>query len=562
MDRGKKIPRLAIILLLPVVVLGALGDQELTVDGAKLIWNNNSQTFSIAASGSMSASVNYIWPVADATADGQALLSNSSGVLRFGVPTTSASHNILSATHDATANAVTRGSIIYGNSTPKWDELVVGTGFLKADGTDVTGWSTITLTTDTTGNYVAIVADGTGIDGTATGEGSTYTPTFDATELDALTWSDNANASNIWTFNVSGTDHTMTAGNGLMTFSNDVTAAGLTITNATVIGSDSVVFQPNTDSTTFFQILDADGGTPILVVNTTDERVGIGVTPVWAFHVESAVLGQGMILDNSAGNVSLSLQEQGNGVGAFVGDIPRFIMKAVSGRRIHLGANNQSNHIVIATDGNVGFNEDAAETPIEMTHATPYLTLHNSTHEDSDGGRESRLNFKGEQSGGEETTLIREEIGHDGTSDDEKGYKDWFVNAGSDGDSPTFAMRLDSVGLGIGTKTQVSLLEADGAIGLAIETVTGNTTLDKTHSTVLVNASGNVTITLPTAASSYNNTDGIGRIYRIKKIDVDADTVTIDGNSSETIDGGTTAVITKQHETITIQSDGTEWWIL
>ena len=138
-----------LILLMPIIALGTLGDQELSVDGAKLIWNNNSQTFSLAASGSMSASVNYIWPPADATSDGQALLSNSSAVLRWGVPTTSASHNILSGTHDATANAVTRGSLIYGNSTPKWDELTVGstigsalTKILGTDGTD-SGFRTI-----------------------------------------------------------------------------------------------------------------------------------------------------------------------------------------------------------------------------------------------------------------------------------------------------------------------------------------------------------------------------------------------------------------------------------
>jgi len=46
---------------------------------------------------------------------------------------------------------------------------------------------------------------------------------FDSTAVDATTWSDNANASNIWTFDVSGTDHTMTAGNGLMTFGDAVT---------------------------------------------------------------------------------------------------------------------------------------------------------------------------------------------------------------------------------------------------------------------------------------------------------------------------------------------------
>jgi Cu/Ag efflux protein CusF len=116
--------------------------------------------------------------------------------------------------------------------------------------------------------------------------------------------------------------------------------------------------------------------------------------------------------------------------------------------------------------------------------------------------------------------------------------------------------------LGIGTATPVSLLEVDGAIGTAIEIVTGNTTLNETHSTVLVNASGNVIITLPTAASAYNSTDEIGRIYEIKKIDADANTVTIDGDGAELIDGAAIAALTVQYESITVQSNGTSWFIL
>lgn len=116
--------------------------------------------------------------------------------------------------------------IITGDLTISGDDLFMATNtdrfLLIGDGTNFNP-EVLNLGADTTGNYVADVADGTGIDGTATGEGSTYTPTFDSTELDALTWSDNANASNIWTFDVSGTDHTMTAGNNLMTFSGYLT---------------------------------------------------------------------------------------------------------------------------------------------------------------------------------------------------------------------------------------------------------------------------------------------------------------------------------------------------
>ena len=49
---------------------------------------------------------------------------------------------------------------------------------------------------------------------------------FDSTAVDDTTWSDNANASNQWTFNVSGTDHTMIAGDNSMTFSGNVGVGG------------------------------------------------------------------------------------------------------------------------------------------------------------------------------------------------------------------------------------------------------------------------------------------------------------------------------------------------
>jgi hypothetical protein len=55
-----------------------------------------------------------------------------------------AAHAILSATHtDSVGNAVTRGSLIYGNATPAWDELVLGAvrTVLRSDGTDA-AWST------------------------------------------------------------------------------------------------------------------------------------------------------------------------------------------------------------------------------------------------------------------------------------------------------------------------------------------------------------------------------------------------------------------------------------
>ena len=81
--------------------------------------------------------------------------------------------------------------------------------------------------------------------------------------------------------------------------------------------------------------------------------------------------------------------------------------------------------------------------------------------------------------------------------------------------------------------------------------------LGANSSTVLVDTgSGDITLTLP-AAASYTY-----KVYTIKKITSDANKVIIDGNGSETIDEATTVEITTQHEAVTVQSDGTEWWII
>jgi hypothetical protein len=55
-------------------------------------------------------------------------------------------HNLLdggTAHSDSATDGVTRGSIIYGNATPAWDELTIGASgtILKSDGTDIS-WGT------------------------------------------------------------------------------------------------------------------------------------------------------------------------------------------------------------------------------------------------------------------------------------------------------------------------------------------------------------------------------------------------------------------------------------
>ena len=94
---------------------------------------------------------------------------------------------------------------------------------------------------------------------------------------------------------------------------------------------------------------------------------------------------------------------------------------------------------------------------------------------------------------------------------------------------------------------------------MSIITVNSATTLDATHNTVLGDAStAAFTITLP-------STTGIaGRIYTIKKIgngDIDK-ALTIVPSGISTIDGGTNYIIYNDYTFVTLQTDGTNWYII
>ncbi len=91
-------------------------------------------------------------------------------------PGAPAAHALLGTAHsDTVTEGVTRGSLVYGNSTPAWDELVVGgaTTFLYTDGTDVS-WKDVDFTdlgttpttlsgygiSDTKANFNTALSDG------------------------------------------------------------------------------------------------------------------------------------------------------------------------------------------------------------------------------------------------------------------------------------------------------------------------------------------------------------------------------------------------------------------
>lgn len=101
-------------------------------------------------------------------------------------------HALLSAVHtDVVAQAVTRGSIIYGNASPAWDELVIGASgnYLRSDGTDIS-WSSI-LATD-----VPDGADATAIHDNVAAEISAITEKVTPIGADLILIEDSADSNN------------------------------------------------------------------------------------------------------------------------------------------------------------------------------------------------------------------------------------------------------------------------------------------------------------------------------------------------------------------------------
>jgi len=122
---------------------------------------------------------------------------------------------------------------------------------------------------------------------------------------------------------------------------------------------------------------------------------------------------------------------------------------------------------------------------------------------------------------------------------------------------PSAALNVMSGNVGIGTWVTSSTLSIQGSMASAVVTKTGAYLASANDYVILVNAnSGSVTITLPAVASVP------GREYIIKKIDSSANSVIIQANASELIDGQNSVTTTLQYQSYTIVSDGTQWDII
>ena len=197
-----------------------------------------------------------------------------------------------------------------------------------------------------------------------------------------------------------------------------------------------------------------------IVPKDTSANVGIGTDDPGR---KLEVSGEESIIrvsdSDSTGTATVSYMEFGSDTGTW--DRHSYIGTASGANSDFYIANEETGDILFYTSdtlrqtisaaGNVGIGA-AAGTLLELFGTAPYLTLRNSTHEDGDGGRESKIIFEGEQSGGEDSTLAVIQASHDGTSDDQKGDLIFYTNDGNDNAAPNERMRIDSAGnVGIGT---------------------------------------------------------------------------------------------------------------
>ena len=117
----------------------------------------------------------------------------------------------------------------------------------------------------------------------------------------------------------------------------------------------------------------------------------------------------------------------------------------------------------------VGIGETAPGTKLQVTDTAPYVTLKNSTAENSDGGCEARVIFEDHA----DATLAQIEGSHSGSSDDTKGKLILSTHTGS---SLTTALTIDD--------EQATTLAGDLTVGGGSLVVDANVTATTNHTTV------------------------------------------------------------------------------
>jgi len=136
----------------------------------------------------------------------------------------------------------------------------------------------------------------------------------------------------------------------------------------------------------------------------------------------------------------------------------------------------------------------------------------------------------------------------------DKGYIQTKGSSGATNNAFSFDMANKFIG--VWTTAPNSNLHISGSLSLRIVSKTSDYTVTATDCVILVDAStGDKTITLPSASGIT------GRIYTVKKVDTSTNKVVVQPSSGN-IEGGSSIELTNFGDSITVISDGSNWWII
>ena len=220
---------------------------------------------------------------------------------------------------------------------------------------------------------------------------------------------------------------------------------GSNITLATSVAQNHVTSVGTLSSLTVSGDLTVDTST--LKVDSTDNRVGVGTaSPGTMLQVEGSdpyLTLKNSTAENTDGgaetkiifedhsNTSLA-QIQASHDGTADDTKGDLIFSTHSGDLL-------KERLRIDSSGNVGIGTINPGTRLQVNGENPYLTLKNTTDENTDGGAESKIIFE-DHSG---TSLAQIQASHDGTADDTKGD---LIFSTHDGSALNEALRIDSTG--------------------------------------------------------------------------------------------------------------------
>jgi len=138
-------------------------------------------------------------------------------------------------------------------------------------------------------------------------------------------------------------------------------------------GSGTVSIRTLIDSTTAFQVLDSDGGTPVFNIDTTNERVGIGTaSPLSKLEVSDSALIGSLYLGDSAVNTNIGRGQHKGQIWYDGSSVLNLYSYDAGGIAFHSsgGGDTPATEMFIKSGGNVGIGTTAPETKLEVTGST------------------------------------------------------------------------------------------------------------------------------------------------------------------------------------------------